>query len=1507
MKPTQFLYYRSFFCTLFFMFAAGYGWGQTIIFSENMGNLSGNTNVNSYTGFENYGILTYTGTGGADVRKTDPSSGYSGASGDGNVLINTSAKSFQISGINTTNYTNLVLTFGQRKSRNDANNELIVEISSDGNNYTSLTYSRPTGSGTANWRLIEPTGTIPPTSNLRIRFRGINNTTDWRIDDVKLVGDLLSCTPPSDPTGSISGTTPACDSTVLSFSGSAPAGVTYYWQTSPSGTNTSNNAASLLTATASGIYYVRAKNNSDSCWSTGTSAGYSIIVNQSPVISTQPANKTVTEPAGTGFSVVAANASSYQWQLDDGSGWVNLTNTAPYGGVATASLNISSTTYAMNGYKFRVIVNGSAPCGNLTSNQATLTVNQVAGYFRTKQNGNWNATSTWESSVNGVSWSNATTVPGATAVSVKIRVGNKVTVTSSTNIANTEVESGGSLEVGNNDFVLIGAGYALTIKNGGSFIVNGSGKATTGTGLALVEAGGLFKAVSFSGSNDFVSNYLHLGGTSNKFRFADQSIFEWDSSNTMGSANFPEIFWVNNSGDLVIFKLTKTFSPSAFGSTKNDNLFHAVLEIPGDRTLTFQNGPEIIFEGGVIGNGKLTIIASSEKFVLGQNGSPEARLGNSGNLTLNVPSTTLQLENIQVPAAASVTIESGGAGNPNTFARTGGNININGLLDITDLRITNTAAGAIVVNNGGTLRTRFTGGIYGGGSAIVSGVLTLNNNSTVDYYATENQDISSAPNYYHIIFSGAGTKTPGGPIAVDTGGSVTITGTPTVDFSTKNLASTSSNATAFTMNGGRLILGTTGTLPNMQGTYNLSGGVVEFNNTSGTGQTIRTTPDYKYQNIEVTGETVGTSGGNVALRPNGSFIVKTDGIFTIRDRSIKCYNTIPGDLGAGTGCSVTVENNAVFQTGNSKGFSDYGSEFGSESSAVDANISNINLQNGSTVEYLGEKATGQIISRNTNVGQGTANYYNLTVSGDLVNKVEGLLEVNNVVEIKNHDTYTGKMVIKAVADNEAANVLIAKKGVITTGGELVFENNAQLMQDEDANNYGHIRVERQFTFSDIFKQYNFVSAPVTNSGTDIRSSIYYPAIPQSVQRYNEADYYFYETNAPYIPGKGYAVQEVEGTTDEIGQFTGTPNNGNSLSFTLKKSTAAGGFNLTGNPYPSNLNLNQLYTDNSDDIESTFYFWDNRGNTEFIQQGSEYNGDHYAKYNAPSGTGSAAAVGVSAPYETRIPTNEVKIGTGFMVQVKTGLDEGDYNLNFNNTQRITTNSGPGFFGKGQNFNQPQKDRYWLTMDTPGEIRVMNAVVYFDGGNDEFWLDDTKSFEGSDDLYTVNDGHKLTIQGRAPFRVNDVLPLGYKAFGTGTHIISVYQKEGIFAESQDIWLVDMLLNKTVNLSKKPYKFVTRAGEYGNRFKIVYRPSFQTGVDIHANDISMLKVGQQIEISSTIDRISEVEVFDLNSRPVFKKNEINHNKFIVNAISFNHQILNIKVKTETGETVTRKFVMK
>ena len=167
-----------------FLCASFMGFGQTTIFSENMGSPSSTTEITSYTGWQNNGILTFTGTG--DVRATGSSSGYTGASGSGNVFItNTIDTSLEISGINTVGYSSLALTFGEFKSSSSTSNLLIVEVSTDGIVYTPLNYTRSDGGV---WALISPIGIIPSTNNLRIKFRNPNTTHQFRIDDVKLEG-----------------------------------------------------------------------------------------------------------------------------------------------------------------------------------------------------------------------------------------------------------------------------------------------------------------------------------------------------------------------------------------------------------------------------------------------------------------------------------------------------------------------------------------------------------------------------------------------------------------------------------------------------------------------------------------------------------------------------------------------------------------------------------------------------------------------------------------------------------------------------------------------------------------------------------------------------------------------------------------------------------------------------------------------------------------------------------------------------------------------------------------------------------------------------------------------------------------------------------------------------------------------------------------------------------------------------------------------------------------------
>ncbi|HRH67574.1 MAG TPA: hypothetical protein PLU53_14830, partial [Bacteroidia bacterium] len=161
------------------------------LFSENAGNPVVQTSVNAYTGWQNQGVYSYSSstTPQADVRITAASSGYSGASGGGNIFLGFSSlpipslRDFTISGINTLHYTSLTLSFGML--RTPVTDNLTVEVSSDGIAWTALTFTQPPTTG---WTLITPTGTIPATANLRIRFSKGQNNTQFRVDDITLTG-----------------------------------------------------------------------------------------------------------------------------------------------------------------------------------------------------------------------------------------------------------------------------------------------------------------------------------------------------------------------------------------------------------------------------------------------------------------------------------------------------------------------------------------------------------------------------------------------------------------------------------------------------------------------------------------------------------------------------------------------------------------------------------------------------------------------------------------------------------------------------------------------------------------------------------------------------------------------------------------------------------------------------------------------------------------------------------------------------------------------------------------------------------------------------------------------------------------------------------------------------------------------------------------------------------------------------------------------------------------------
>ena len=112
-----------------------------------------------------------------------------------------------------------------------------------------------------------------------------------------------------------------------------------------------------------------------------TSPPTTVIVNvgQSTTITSQPVNRTVCSNGLATFSVAAAGAGpfTYHWQESSNGPWNNITDGGVYSGATTPTLTINAPPVSMNGYYYRVVVNGTATCGTTNSAAATLTVNTV--------------------------------------------------------------------------------------------------------------------------------------------------------------------------------------------------------------------------------------------------------------------------------------------------------------------------------------------------------------------------------------------------------------------------------------------------------------------------------------------------------------------------------------------------------------------------------------------------------------------------------------------------------------------------------------------------------------------------------------------------------------------------------------------------------------------------------------------------------------------------------------------------------------------------------------------------------------------------------------------------------------------------------------------------------------------------------------------------------------------------------------------------------------------------
>ena len=333
-------------------------------------------------------------------------------------------------------------------------------------------------------------------------------------------------------------------------------------------------------------------------------------------------------------------------------------------------------------------------------------------------------------------------------------------------------------------------------------------------------------------------------------------------------------------------------------------------------------------------------------------------------------------------------------------------------------------------------------------------------------------------------------------------------------------------------------------------------------------------------------------------------------------------------------------------------------------------------------------------------------------------------------------------------------------------------------------------------------------------------------------------------------GLGYTMKGP-GTTgaEQNYTFIGKPNNSTD-SVTISHPINAGNNTLVGNPFPSSIDADMFIGDNGH-LSGTLYFWEHWGGGNHIL--SDYEGG-YAMYTLSGGTPAVSHPLVSnAGVGTKVPTKNIAVGQGFFVSAAA-----DGTIEFKNTQRkfsLETSDSVFFFWEPQGeateeslagiddddvdpYSIPEEDlrpKFRIGFDSPQEYHRQllltvdeNATNNLDRGYDGIILD-----APSEDMSWWLEEKTVAIQGVPNLTDQTEYPLRVLIENEGVIKIGIDHLENVDEREVVVYLKDNVLDTHFNLYGGPYEGFLEAGEYVDRFSIVFVPVEDETTDDEENE--------------------------------------------------------------------------
>ncbi len=393
-------------------------------------------------------------------------------------------------------------------------------------------------------------------------------------------------------------------------------------------------------------------------------------------------------------------------------------------------------------------------------------------------------------------------------------------------------------------------------------------------------------------------------------------------------------------------------------------------------------------------------------------------------------------------------------------------------------------------------------------------------------------------------------------------------------------------------------------------------------------------------------------------------------------------------------------------------------------------------------------------------------------------------------------------------------------------------------------------------------------------------------------------------------------------------FRGKPNNGD-----ISVAVGANDFTLTGNPYPSALDVNKFLLDPTNTACTRIaYYW---------EQDKSVNSHLLLDYQGGYGTWAPVALGdvgiyVPATFDSYNPDGTLNtsgsssglsierrfapIGQGFMVEGTSNgtitlrnshrdfYKETDQTLGVNLSQfeRVANNN------VNANVNSNRAPHIRINASMNNQVTRQIALVFVPQATDGVDAGiDAKSSDATlpNDVYFFLDNTRYVIEGVA-FDVNKRIPLGVKVTGNSTFKFSIANSIN-FDENQAVYIYDDLDQSYHNLKNGDYEVSVSEGTFNNRFEITFtettlsvdNPIKENLTVVQNNNFNQLNI-----YNPNLLEPKSIKLFDISGKLILDVTKLEtNNQYSYNTSGYSDGVYVIQIATNDNQELSQKIIIK